>query len=99
MSSPPVPYPLPKRLVDKVVSGLFLVLLSPVLVVVLAVMGVDMVVARGDRGSFLYREKRVSRGREFDLLKLRTLRRAALETQAGEEAHARLLEADPSNLT
>ncbi len=99
MSSQPVPYPTLKWLTDKVVSFVLLALLSPVLVVVLASMAADMLVARRDRGPFLYREMRVSRGREFALLKFRTLRRAALESQAGDEAHARILEADPANLT
>ena len=99
MASGPVPYPLPKWLTDKGVSALLLVLLSPVLAIVLAAMAVDMIVARRDRGRFLYREQRVSRGEQFDLLKFRTLRRTALERQAGAEAHARLLEMDDENLT
>ena len=59
----------------------------------------NRIVARRDRGPFLYREPRLSMGEEFDLLKFRTLRRAALTRQAGEEAHARLLESDSDNLT
>ncbi len=92
-------YPPVKSLLDKTVSGLLLVLLSPVLAVVLIAMGVNRIVARRDRGPFLYREPRLSMGEEFGLLKFRTLRRAALTRQAGEEAHARLLESDPDNLT
>jgi lipopolysaccharide/colanic/teichoic acid biosynthesis glycosyltransferase len=92
-------YPRLKMLTDKVLSGLILVVLSPVLLVVLAAMLLDMLLARRDRGPLLYREKRVSRGGEFDLLKFRTLRRTALGRQAGAEAHARLLEADSENLT
>jgi lipopolysaccharide/colanic/teichoic acid biosynthesis glycosyltransferase len=95
----PVPYPLPKRLADKGVSALLLVLLSPLLAFVLVAMAADKLLVRLDRGPFLYRERRVTRGREFDLLKFRTLRRAALERQAGAEAHARLLELDAENLT
>ena len=92
-------YPPVKSLLDKLVSGVLLVLLSPVLLFVLAAMAVNRIVARRDRGPFLYRETRLSMGEEFDLLKFRTLRRAALTRQAGEEAHARLLEADEQNLT
>jgi lipopolysaccharide/colanic/teichoic acid biosynthesis glycosyltransferase len=58
-----------------------------------------MLFARADRGPWLYRERRISRGREFDLLKFRALRRDVLERQNGTEAHARLLEADSGNLT
>ena len=92
-------YPPVKSLLDKTVSGLLLLLLSPVLVFVLGAMAVNRIVARRDRGPFLYRESRLSMGEEFDLLKFRTLRRAALSRQAGEEAHARLLESDSDNLT
>ncbi len=99
MASGPVPYPLPKWLTDKGVSVVLLLLLSPVLAVVLVAMAVDKVLVRRDRGPFLYREPRVSRGEPFDLLKFRTLRAAALERQTGGEAHARLLEMDAENLT
>jgi lipopolysaccharide/colanic/teichoic acid biosynthesis glycosyltransferase len=92
-------YPRAKSILDKVVSGALLVVLSPVLLLVLAAMAVNRIVVRRDRGPFLYRETRLSMGEEFDLLKFRTLRRAALTRQAGEEAHARLLEADEQNLT
>jgi lipopolysaccharide/colanic/teichoic acid biosynthesis glycosyltransferase len=74
-------------------------LLSPVYVAVFAVMGVDMLLRRGYRGPWLYRERRISRGREFDLLKFRTLRREVLEREASDEAHARLHEAEEKNLT
>jgi lipopolysaccharide/colanic/teichoic acid biosynthesis glycosyltransferase len=89
-----IPYPLPKRLFDIGVSGLLLLVLLPVLLVVLAAMAVDMLVSAGARGPFLYREPRVSRGSTFDLLKFRTLR-----ADVAAEGHARLREADPSNLT
>jgi lipopolysaccharide/colanic/teichoic acid biosynthesis glycosyltransferase len=99
MTSSPVPYPALKRVLDKGVSLVLLLLLSPVIVVVLVAMALDALVVAADRGGFLYRETRISRGREFGLLKFRTLRRAAVRTQTGGEAHARLLEADSQNLT
>ncbi len=99
MSSQPIPYARPKRLADKLVAGALLVVLSPVFAFVLGAMGVDMLLSRRDRGSFFYREPRISRGRPFDLLKFRTVRRSAFESQSGGEAHSRLLEADAANLT
>ena len=51
-----------------------------------------------DRGPWLYRERRISRGREFDLLKFRTLRRDVL-ARMDSESHARMHEADEANLT
>jgi lipopolysaccharide/colanic/teichoic acid biosynthesis glycosyltransferase len=89
-----IPYPLPKRIVDKAISAALLVLFAPVLLLIVAAMAFDALVSRGDRGSFLYREPRISRWRTFDLLKFRTLR-----TDVAADGHARLREADPANLT
>lgn len=94
-----VPYPILKRIVDKLVSGTLLVLLSPLLLGVLAAIAVDMLFARRDRGSVLYREPRVSRGQTFELLKFRTLRTEALAEMRRTGGHARLYEADAANLT
>jgi lipopolysaccharide/colanic/teichoic acid biosynthesis glycosyltransferase len=88
-----------KRLLDLACTTLLLLLLTPVLVAVLSAMAVDMVVVARDRGGFLYREPRVSRGRVFSLLKFRTLRRAVLDEMRAAGSHARLYEADPANLT
>jgi len=57
-----------------------------------------MLLVRRDRGPVLYRERRISRGREFELLKLRTLR-AEVIAGLGSEPHARLSEAEETNLT
>jgi lipopolysaccharide/colanic/teichoic acid biosynthesis glycosyltransferase len=85
-----------KRAFDVVVATMLLILVSPLGLVALAAMVVDMLVLARDRGGLLYRERRVSRGKTFDLLKLRTLRADVL---AGAAGHARLLENDPNNLT
>jgi lipopolysaccharide/colanic/teichoic acid biosynthesis glycosyltransferase len=94
-------YPAPKRILDKTLTVALLTVFSPVFGFIVTVMGVDSLVCKRDRGSWLYRERRVSRGREFDLLKFRTLRVEALDSMVGtrQEAHARLLEADEENLT
>ena len=88
-----------KRGEDKIVAIVLLLVLSPVFAVAWAAMALDMVFARRDRGPWLYRERRISRGREFDLLKFRTVRRDVLAAAQGAEAHARMLEADSANLT
>ena len=92
-------YPTAKRVLDKVVAVTLLVLLSPVFAFLVVAMALDMLLRPRDRGPFLYRERRISRGREFDLLKFRTLRRDVLEHVRGGESHARIHEADESNLT
>jgi len=94
-----VPYRAPKRLLDAAVAGTLLFLASPVVVAVGVATAVDMVVSRPDRGPFFYRERRISRGRGFDLLKFRTLRRDVLVQIEAAGGHARLYEADPANLT
>ena len=91
-------YPTPKAILDKTLSGALLVVLSPVFAFLFAAMGLDMLFRERDRGPWLYRERRISRGREFDLLKFRTLRRDVLD-QMATESHARLHEADEGNLT
>src|SRR5262245_64424507 len=94
-----VPYRTPKRLLDTVVAGTLLLMASPVVLVVGAATAVDMIAARRDRGPLFYRERRISRGRAFDLLKFRTLRRDVLAEMEAVGGHARLYEADPANLT
>jgi lipopolysaccharide/colanic/teichoic acid biosynthesis glycosyltransferase len=94
-----VPYPTLKRLADKVIASTLLVLLSPIFAVVGVGIGADMLLSRRDRGPWLYRERRVSRGRIFGLLKFRTLRTEVLLRDKGIGGHARVFEADPGNLT
>ena len=92
-------YPTPKVILDKTLSAALLVVLSPVFGFLVVTMGLDMLFRSRDRGPWLYRERRISRGREFDLLKFRTLRRVVLEQIDPAESHARMHEADETNLT
>jgi lipopolysaccharide/colanic/teichoic acid biosynthesis glycosyltransferase len=78
--------PRAKRLLDILVASALLLLFSPLFVLVFVAYG----------GGPFYREPRVSAGRTFGLLKFRTLRADVLEHAGG---HARLLEAEPANLT
>jgi lipopolysaccharide/colanic/teichoic acid biosynthesis glycosyltransferase len=89
----------PKRIVDVLVSGVLLLVFAPVLLVELLAIALDALFVPRDRGSVLYREPRISRGRTFELLKFRTLRRDALADMRRTGRHARLYEADPANLT
>jgi lipopolysaccharide/colanic/teichoic acid biosynthesis glycosyltransferase len=88
-----------KRATDVALTIALLAVATPVTAVAAAAMGVDMIVCPQDRGSFLYRERRISAGREFGLLKLRTLREEALARMEEPGGHARVLESDPANLT
>jgi len=85
-----------KRVLDVALSGALLVALAPVYAVGIAAVGLDMLRCPRDRGRLLYRETRVSAGRTFQLLKLRTVREDVLHRAAG---HVRPFEADVDNLT
>ena len=77
-------------------SGSLLVALTPVWAAVLGAVAFDMLRWPRDRGRLFYRERRISAGRAFDLLKLRTLREDVLVEAAG---HVRPYEAEVANLT
>ncbi len=95
-----VPYPLAKRVFDRTVAAFLVLLLSPLLLLAFAVLAVDMLLVSHDRGRWLYRERRISRGREFEVLKFRVLREDVLaEIATKDDAYARLYEADHANLT
>jgi lipopolysaccharide/colanic/teichoic acid biosynthesis glycosyltransferase len=79
---PPDPRPrLPrtaKRLLDVVVAGALLVLAAPVIAIAAAAIRLET------RGGVIYRQRRVGRaGRDFDLLKLRTMVSGAEHMGAG----------------
>lgn len=93
-----MPGPWAKRIFDVCVACLLLVVLSPLFVFAVAALALDMLLVPADRGPWLYRERRVSAGREFDVLKFRVLRVTAIAS-IGRESYARLLESDHDNLT
>ena len=90
--------PRSKRLFDIGVSGLLLLLLSPVFGLAFVVLALDMLLVPADRGPWLYRERRISAGRAFDVLKFRVLRVEAIDSIPA-DSYARLLERDHENLT
>ena len=92
-------YPTSKLVLDKALSATLLFVLSPIFAFLFAAMGLDMLFRRCDRGPWLYRERRISRGREFDLLKFRTLRSEIVAGIDPADSHARMHEADEANLT
>ena len=95
-----VQYPLAKQVFDRVAAAILVFAASPLLLVAVLLIGLDMVFAPRDRGPWLYRERRVTRGHEFDVLKFRVLRTSALADLAGKpRSYARQYEQDTSNLT
>jgi len=69
-----VPYYPLKYLSDKIISGVLILLLSPVFFLVLIVMAINMLLFPEDRGPIFYREKRISRGNPFNILKFRMVK-------------------------
>ena len=96
---PDVPSPAAKRALDVVVAATLLVAATPVFAAATALTVVGMIRRPSDRGPLLYRERRISAGREFDLLKFRTLRREAIAKVRAEGSYARVAEADEANVT
>jgi len=95
-----IPYPLAKQVFDRVVAAILVFAATPLLLVAVLLIGLDMLFVRRDRGPWFYRERRISRGREFDVLKFRVLRTSALADLAGKPgSYARQYEQDTSNLT
>jgi lipopolysaccharide/colanic/teichoic acid biosynthesis glycosyltransferase len=99
MEQKAAPYPFLKCLTDKLISFFLLAVFVPIIILVVLAMAISMLVRPSDRGRFLYRERRVSRGREFDVLKFRVLREDVIAQMPPEDKHAFLFEKDASNLT
>ena len=99
MEHRPVPYPFLKNITDKAVSSMLLFMFLPVLMLIVLGMGVSMALRPADRGSWLYLEPRISRGRVFNLLKFRILREDVIAQMSPDDKHIRPYEADSSNLT
>jgi lipopolysaccharide/colanic/teichoic acid biosynthesis glycosyltransferase len=92
----PMRVPVAKRVEDVMISLILFALLLPLFVGAYALLALTMLLVPVDRGPFLYRERRISRGRAFDLLKFRTVRADVLRQADG---YAGRYEADSRNLT
>jgi lipopolysaccharide/colanic/teichoic acid biosynthesis glycosyltransferase len=88
-----------KRVLDVTVAAAVLVVLGPIVIGVIVAIAVSMLLVPRDRGPVLYGEPRISAGRTFRLLKFRTLRVDVLAEMRRAGSHARLFEADATNLT
>jgi lipopolysaccharide/colanic/teichoic acid biosynthesis glycosyltransferase len=95
-----VPYPLAKRAFDRGVALVLVLLASPVFALAFLALALDLLLVPRDRGRWFYRERRISRGRTFDVLKFRVLREGVLaELATRNDGYARLYERDHHNLT
>ena len=99
MEHRPAPYPFLKCITDKAVSSMLLFAFLPVFILIVLGMGVSMTLRPADRGTWLYLEPRISRGRVFNLLKFRILQEDVIAQMSPDDKHVRPYEADSSNLT
>ena len=86
-----------KELREQIVAGIGLALSSPVLLGAAVAIKVEGLIDRRARGPVFFRETRISRGREIEMLKLRTLDAAAIDTLGPGPTH--INELDPSHMT
>jgi lipopolysaccharide/colanic/teichoic acid biosynthesis glycosyltransferase len=94
-----VPYPPAKRVFDRAGSGVLLLAASPLFAAAGVIVAIDQLRTRENRGAVFYTEPRISRGREFKVVKFRVLREDVLTRLASEGARARPSEADAASLT
>ena len=94
-----VPYPLTKRVFDTAGSGALLLAASPLFAAAGAIVAIDQLRTKANRGPVFYTEPRISRGREFKTFKFRVLRQDVLERLAEQGERARSTEADGASLT
>ncbi|MDA2933170.1 sugar transferase [Acidobacteria bacterium AH-259-D05] len=92
-------YPFLKCFLDKAVALILLGLFAPIILIIFLSMAVSMWFRKSDRGSWLYRERRISRGKEFDILKFRVLREDVIAQMPAGNRHSHLLEKKLENLT
>jgi len=88
-----------KRLTDIFVSGLLIILCLPVFFIIFMVMSFNMLLSPEDRGQFFFREKRISRGKPFFILKFRMVKQYLAEQAHQTNTCIRDYEDDMQQLT
>jgi len=90
-----------KRIFDVVVSLALLVLSSPATLLILTAIFFEQIFLASARGAIFYKEKRVTQGRVFTVIKFRIFKKAALDRYFKENGiiDTKTLEQKSSNLT
>jgi len=94
-----IPYPRCKRLMDILLCIFFLILLLPVIIGIFIIMTCNMMIRKEDRGSFFYREIRLSQGKKFQIIKFRVIKQDIANQARLENRCIRDYEGNASNLT
>lgn len=103
MSSPykTVDLPVLKRVFDLFFSLLLLLALSPLILFILVWIILEWIFVPASRGPLFYKEKRISKGGEFDFFKFRIFTKEALKNAPNENGiiHTKPLEQEKKNMT
>jgi lipopolysaccharide/colanic/teichoic acid biosynthesis glycosyltransferase len=94
-----LPYPPAKRVLDRGGGILLALLATPLFGLALGAGALDRALHPAARGRWLIRDRRISAGREFDLLKFRVLREDVMTEVEATDGNARLREAERESLT
>lgn len=96
-----LPIPRAKRILDIIITGLALIILSPLFLAIAIAIKVEGFFFRTSRGPIFYSETRISQGEPFTLRKFRIFKVSAYAPARfrGETVHTKPLERDPNNLT
>jgi lipopolysaccharide/colanic/teichoic acid biosynthesis glycosyltransferase len=97
--SEPLPYPTAKKVLDRGGGALLSVVAAPLFALALGAGFVDRLRHPESRGRWLVRDRRISAGEEFDLLKFRVLREDVMTEVESTDGNARVREAEQANLT
>jgi len=81
-----------KEIRERAIGAVAFVLTAPVLAVAAIAIKIEALVDRRARGPVLFRETRIAHGREIELLKLRTLSAASLDSLGPGPTHIKHLE-------
>jgi len=88
-----------KRLTDIFISGLLIILCLPIFCIIIIVMSFNMLFCREDRGKIFFREKRISRGKPFFILKFRMVKQYLADQAIETNTCIRNFEDDLQQLT
>ena len=90
-----------KRFFDIFISGLILLILSPIILLIILLIKLEGFLNKKNSGPILYSETRISQGKPFTLYKFRIFKVSSYQPirDRGEIVQTKPLEKDPGNLT
>ena len=94
-----IKYPLLKSITDKIIAILIIIIFIPIFILIFTAMIISMFFLSEDRGSFFYKEKRISQSKIFNIIKFRIVKAKVAQKAFKENICIRDFENDLSNLT